>query len=179
MNTFKPTASLEMDLMKNLLSDRKYLKVLVEEIEFADQFWINQTNKLLYDLLKFEFNFERHKSENENSTNNLSAIEDSKKKKEENLRFYNHIFEVAQQKIPNFNPEKYEEAYVLNFNFNKTLENYFHFFKCKHIVSLFQISSQKLNHFDIEDVNSHNDFIQSLELIRAEYLSLLRKRISL
>lgn len=115
--TFKPTAQLEMDLMKSILGDYSKLKILLTKFDNANTFWINQQNIQLFRILSDEF--QNLKEEDEHSITEM----------------YNAVFSSLEVNFKDADLTPYESLFETDFNFDETILNYFLYFKKKEIHS--------------------------------------------
>ncbi len=153
--TFKPTLVLEMDFMKTLLDNFEKLEQLLMEIEIADEFWLNQQNKSLFLILKFEY-FKTRKRQD-------FTIES----------FYEKVFTKADKTISNFDFKVYEDLYEIDFKYYQTLLNYYQYFKCKRVVGL--IDELKVQ-FEKSELEADSIFAK-IEEIKREYGTMLKREI--
>lgn len=152
---FRPTQKLEMDFMKTLLDNFEKLEQLLMEIEIADEFWLNQQNKSLFLILKYEY-FKTRKRKD-------FTIES----------FYEKVFAKADKTISNFDFKVYEDLYEIDFKYYHTFLNYYQYFKRKRIIDMIDRLKQK---FELIETEPDSIFTQ-IENIKREYGTMLKREI--
>jgi predicted transcriptional regulator YdeE len=141
---FKPTAQIEMDLMKAILGDYSKLKFVILNFDNANDFWINQQNWTLYRLLQKEFNM--LSSENEKNITEL----------------YDNAFNNLETTHPKHDLTLYDSIFETNFNFQETACNYFLYFKKKAINSTLKDLSIDIQTREVTEIKDELDALKSI-----------------